>query len=53
MHEIWLPEVALPIGTFAALDATAGPVRDVDWIDRAVLASGWRHLTRAAARPVV
>ena len=48
VHDVWLPEVALPIGAFAVLDVTANPVRVVDWLDRAVLASARRHEARTA-----
>jgi hypothetical protein len=50
VHDIWLPEVALPVGAFAVLDATISPARVVDWLDSAVLASARRHETRAAVR---
>jgi hypothetical protein len=48
VHDVWLPEVALPIGAFAVLDVTANPVRVVDWLDRAALASARQHEARAA-----
>lgn len=50
VHDVWLPEVALPIGAFAVVDVTANPVRVVDWLDRAVLASARRHETRTSVR---
>jgi hypothetical protein len=50
VYDVWLPEVALPVGAFAVLDVASGAVRVVDWLDRAVLASARRHETRALAR---
>lgn len=50
LHDIWLSEVALPVGSFAVLDLTIDPIRVIDWLDRAAVARAHRHDAREAAR---
>lgn len=50
VHDLWLSEVALPVGSFAVLDLTADPVRVVDWLDHSAVARASRHDALAATR---
>jgi len=50
VHDVWLSEVALPVGSFAVLDLTTDPVRVVDWLDARAVGRARRHDSLRAAR---
>jgi len=50
LHDLWLSEVALPVGSFAVLDLTMDPVRVIDWLDARAVAKARRHDSLRAAR---
>lgn len=50
VHDLWLSEVALPVGSFAVFDLTADPLRVIDWLDHPTVARARGHDALAAAR---
>jgi len=50
LHDLWLSEVALPVGAFAVVDLTADPIRLIDWLDARTVVLARRHDALSAAR---
>lgn len=50
LHDLWLSEVALPVGSFAVLDLTTDPIRVIDWLDPRDVVRALRHAALSAAR---
>lgn len=50
LNDLWLSEVALPVGSFAVLDLTTDPIRVIDWLDARAVVRARRHDALKAAR---